>query len=294
MNNNIDLVYLRSQNLLSKCVLNTQNKLLNKKIIISGTHNNRLECFFNKYFSKSKHFSNCSIIRCYNNEINNRVCFSLIYTGDHNDSSYWLIDEFNNVFNNINFNINLPEDTEIFLVRHGKGIHNRDSLLEKIYYHSLSEHNVIDPSLDNIGVGQAIAAGKFLYGYLKGYSKIYFTASHLIRTQQTVGLIMEQMNIKSPIYIAPCTHEIIYLRQTVLNTDCDCLMLQNIPVRSNTPDCIYCPTLTKFCHTNCYNTNPIPLNWDYYKLFINTNEKCCNNNMIHQIIRTVQLAENPN
>ncbi len=42
MNN--DLIYLQNKMLLSKCIIN--NKIeLNKKIIISGTHNNRLECF---------------------------------------------------------------------------------------------------------------------------------------------------------------------------------------------------------------------------------------------------------
>jgi phosphohistidine phosphatase SixA len=312
--NNSDLIYLCNPILLSKCLIN--NKISNKKIIISGTHNNRLECFFNKYLSKSKHFSNCAIIRCYtdiNTEVNtsinkSRVCFSLIYTGDHNNSSYWLLEEFNNTVKKINFNINLPEDTEIFLIRHGKGIHNYgESLLDKLYYHSLSENNVIDPSLDRRGVDQAKAAGKFLKGYLQNYinSKMYFTASHLIRTQQTVGLIMEQLNItSSSIYIAPCTHEIIYIKPIIsdVNNDCDCSLLQNIPVRANTPICNIdnmCPTLTKFCHTNCYNTNPIPLNWDYYKLFysqteLKSNEKCCNNNMIHQIIRTILLEENHN
>jgi hypothetical protein len=308
--NNSDLIYLCNPMLLSKCL--TNNKIYNKKIIISGTHNNRLECFFNKYLYKSKHFSNCAIIRCYTDVNTNisRVCFSLIYTGDHNNSSYWLLDEFNNNFKTKKFNINLAEDTEIFLIRHGKGIHNNgDSLLDKLYYHSLSENNVIDPSLDRRGVDQAKAAGKFLNGYLNNYinSKIYFTASHLIRTQQTVGLIMEQMNLKSSIYIAPCTHEIIYIKPQVIpqgisNDDCDCSLLQNIPVRSNTPKCNIdnmCPSLTKFCHTDCYNTNPIPLNWDYYKLFytqseFKSNEKCCNTNMIHQIIRTIQLVEIPN
>ena len=59
--NNIDSIYLRNKMLSSKCLINNQ-KLSNKKIIISGTHNNRLECFFNKYLLKSKHFSNCAII----------------------------------------------------------------------------------------------------------------------------------------------------------------------------------------------------------------------------------------
>lgn len=295
MNKNLELIYLHNKYLQSKCFIGNDNILNNKKIIISGTHNNRLECFFNKYLSHSKHFSNCAIIRCYNN--NGKINFSFIYSGDHNDSSYWLLEEFNNTLNDVKININIPEDIEVFLIRHGKGVHNRDSLLDKLYYHSFSKHNVIDPSLDQIGVWQATAAGKFLNSYInKRYNnpKIYYTASHLIRTQQTVGIIMEQMNklnTKTPIiYIAPCTDELIY----VSNSDCDCSLLQNIPVRSNTPICNIdnmCPTLTKYCHTDCYNTNPISLNWDYYKIFYKANEKCCNNNMIHQIIRTIQQAE---
>ena len=299
MNN--DLIYLKNQMLLSKCSINNKKKL-NKKIIISGTHNNRLECFFNKFFLKTKHFGNCAIIRCYDN---NRI--SLIYTGDHNDNSYWLLDEFNSLCKNINLgsDMNISEDTEIYLIRHGKGIHNHDqSLLEKMYYNSLQETK--DPSLDQIGVRQAKAAGNFLKYYINNLLadnyKIYFTASHLIRTQQTIGLIMEQMNIKSQIYIAPCTHELIYVKPEVSVSDCDCSVLQNVPVKTNTPNCDInnmCPLLTKFCHTDCYNTNPIPLNWDYYKLFYSqskfkTKQTCCNNNMIYQIINTIQLAENPN
>ncbi len=298
MNN--DLIYLQNQMLLSKCSINYK-KELNKKIIISGTHNNRLECFFNKYLSKRKHFSNCAIIRCYDY---NRI--SLIYSGDHYNNSYWLLDEFNSLCENINLgsDINIPEDTEIFLVRHGKGIHNHDqSLLEKIYYYSFTETK--DPSLDQIGVRQAQAVGKFLKNYIDNNydnSKIYFTASHLIRTQQTIGLIMEQMNFKSPIYIAPCTHELIYIKQEIIGSNCDCSILQNVPIKTNTPNCDInnmCPSLNKFCHTDCYNTNPISLNWDYYKLFYSqseskTNQKCCNSNMIYQIINTIQLAENPN
>ncbi len=288
--NNIDLIYLRNQYLLSKCSIYNQKNNLIKRIIISGTHNNRLECFFSKTFKKSKHFSNCAIVRCCNK--NNKISFTLIYSGDHNDSSYWLLEEFNNIANkDYDLNYNLPEDTEIFLVRHGKGVHNRDALLDKIYY-----GNIRDPSLDNIGVNQAIAAGNFLNSYISSsYSnpKIFFTASHLIRTQQTVGLIMKQMNINEKIYIAPCTHELIYMP----NIDCDCSLIQSVPIGSNIPNCDInnmCPLLTKYCHTDCYNTNSIPLNWDYYKLFYNTNEKCCNNNMLNQIIRTILRVEYPN
>ncbi len=279
-----------------KCYTNpTKIKNPNIKIIISGTHNNRLECFFNKYTLKSKHFNNCCIIKI--NRIIDNICASIIYSGDYIDSSCWTLDEFNKEFENINININLPEDTEIYLVRHGKGIHNSysgESLLEKIY-----NKNIKDPSLDKIGVEQAKAAGKFLNGFINYYNspKIYFTASHLIRTQQTVGLIMEQMNIKLPIYIAPCTHELIYIKSDIIKIDCDCSSIQNVPVNTNTPICNLdnmCPLLTKYCHTNCYNTNPIPLNWDYYKLFYKTDQKCCNNNMLHQIIRTIQLVEYPN
>jgi hypothetical protein len=195
--------------------------------------------------------------------------------------------------------MNIPEDTEIFLVRHGKGIHNHDnSVLDKIYYYSISEQK--DPSLDQIGVKQAQAAGKFLKYYIDNNyknSKIYFTASHLIRTQQTIGLIMEQMNLNLLIYIAPCTHDLIYVKPQISGSDCDCSVLQNVHIKTNTPNCDInnmCPSLTKFCHTDCYNTNPIQLNWDYYKLFYKTNQKCCNNNMIYQIINTIQLAEYPN
>ncbi len=266
-----------------------------KTIIINGNHNNRLKCFFYKFNKDSKNFSNCAIIRCYRDE-NSNVKFSMIYSGDYIDSSCWTLDEFNKSFDNINIKINLPDNTEILLIRHGKGIHNHNALLERIYYYSISDQNVIDPSLDKTGVSQAVSAGKFLELFFnKNYNKpdIYFTASHLIRTQQTVGLIMQELKIKKTIHISPCTHEILYISKN----DCECLDLGNKFIPANTPNCDInnmCESLNKFCHTDCYNTNSIPLNWDYYKLFYNSKEKCCNNNMIEQIIRTIRLAENPN
>ena len=40
----------------------------NTRILIVGTHNNRLECFFSKHHPgfNSKYFKNCAIIKCYN------------------------------------------------------------------------------------------------------------------------------------------------------------------------------------------------------------------------------------
>ena len=54
-------------------------------IIICGTHNNRLECFFAKLNKNnksyvSKVFNNCVIIRCF--KINGMVKFNMIYEGE--------------------------------------------------------------------------------------------------------------------------------------------------------------------------------------------------------------------
>jgi hypothetical protein len=284
-----------------KCYIGNKYENNNTRVIICGTHNNRLECFFtkinknNNYISKS--FNNCVIIKCY--KYNNNVRFNMIYQGEKynsnnmlcTNSNCWNINEFNNYFNSINtysINIDIPNNTEILLIRHAEGIHNRAYLLENIF------KNMIDPSLTEDGLYQAERAGTYLKSYLNRIStnNIFFTASHLIRTQQTIGIIMKQMNINKTIYIVPCIHEIIYTG----SGDSDNSLLQYLPIPSNNPKCNFlnmndkCKLLNKFSiNEDLYKKRniTIPLDWNYYMKFYKLNKKCSDTNIITEILNTI-------
>jgi hypothetical protein len=266
------------------------NYINNINIIIVGTHNNRLECFFSKYHPglDNKYFKNCAIIKCYN--LNGKLTFNMIYSGDNIekdnnmcDSLCWNAINFNKYFNNININYSfiIPSDTEIYLVRHGQGYHNIKGTINKIL-----NNTIVDPELTDVGINQAILAGTFLNGYIKTYYKnpnIKFGASHLIRTQQTIGFMMTQFNRNDTIYIIPCIHELIYNN----NGNCDNSLLNKLPINSNKPKCNY-NTLNTTCYnlkitTNNMNIN-ININWDYYIKFYKLNNTCENTNIINEIL----------
>ena len=270
---------------------NTTNITTN--IILCGTHNNRLACYFksintdNEYPNKG--FNNCVIIRCFRDE-KGFIKFNMIYEGESTgddvvsvcsmSNGCWDIASFNNYFNNHSYNINLPDNTEIYLIRHALGVHNKMSLLKKVF--NLKK----DSELDIIGLEQAERAGIFLKGFIRNFyrnAKLSFMASHLIRTQQTIGIIMKMLEIVNSIYIVPCSHELIYSG----NGNCDANLFQNLPVASNTPNCTNnsgtCGTLTNF--SNRYNNYSVNINWDYYMEFYKLNMKCQDTDMVSEIIK---------
>ncbi len=258
----------------------------NKKIILCGTHNNRLECFFNtinKIEGHNKSFNNCVIIKCYREGA--KAKFKMIYEGETwNGTSdvtslcsnpfglskrCWNIVSFNSYFDNFSYDINLPIDTEVFLIRHGLGVHNKMNILKKF----INTQN--DSPLDPIGIEQAKRAGVFLNGYFKNFYNnivIKYSASHLIRAQQTIAEIMKQIEKENKIiYIIPCTHEILF------SNKCDAPSLLNkIPIASNIPNC----TNNEY---PCNKLDNIDINWDYYMDFYK-NEKTCENTNIIEII----------
>lgn len=261
------------------------NKYNNKKILLCGTHNNRLECFFNNLNKTNnypnKSFNNCVIIKCYKDQ---KVKFKMIYEGEtyngtSNDTKSislckiynkcWDIVSFNNYFDNFSYDnyINLPNDTEIFLIRHGLGIHNKMNILQKI----INTKN--DSELDAIGIDQAKRAGIFLNGYFNNFytnTSIKYTASHLIRTQQTIAEIMKGLQKIDTIYIIPCTHEISF------SSNCDASFINKIQPASNIPNCTN-------NEGSCNKLNDININWDYYMEFYRLNKKCQDTNMINEL-----------
>jgi hypothetical protein len=271
-----------------------QNKIyVDTNIIICCSHNNRLECFFrhinNNYINKS--FNNCAIIRCYKD--NNNVKFMMIYEGESYGTDIasicsitngcWDIVSFNNYFNNYSYDIKLPDNTEIFLIRHALGVHNKMSIIQKIF------NLRIDSVLDIIGIEQAKRLGIFLKGYIDNFYKnnnIVFTASHLTRTQQTIGIIMNMMNIINininKIYIVPCIHEL-----NISSNTCGSSIIEYIPIASNIPRC---RNNNNSCDKLDILNNIYDVDWSYYIEFNKLSITCKNTDIISQIINTVSYS----
>jgi hypothetical protein len=253
------------------------------KTIICATHNNRLKCLF-KGLEKSapvKSFNNCAVIRFYGES--GRVKIELIYEGDSHDKSIcgspmgkgngcWDKTSFNEYFNNI-YNLKLPQNTEVLLVRHGLGVHNQMSVLQQAF--NLKK----DSQLTEIGIKQAEDAGNFLKDYIQN-TEFIFMASHLLRTQQTISVIMNTLNKKQTVYIVPCAHELNYVGR-------DNHILQYMPVAINMPKCKSannsCGKLTYFSGVEKYKDFEVTINWDYYTNFSNNNMKCQNTDLLSQI-----------
>lgn len=281
------------------------------KVAIVGTHNFRLQCFFTKMMYnqvksyKNLKFKNCAMIRCYNQDKD--IHFEMIYEGElskdeNNDiKKYWNIESFDDASHSMK-NKNLPLNTEIVLIRHGKGIHNGVSLFKKM----LDPAKYIDASLTQEGFYQANNAAYKLFTFFNTsgskYDKLIFGASHLKRSQQTVAVIEIYFKQKSPIVIVPCTHELLYTS----DGECDGSIKQLGGTSENAPSCKknfsiessteysiesdLCKQIKKLCDTCSEKSGDyFEVDWEQYIDFYSKNGRCRKINMIDQIIKCLLL-----
>ena len=204
-----------------------------KKYVFIATHDNRLQCFFNKLIHDNKlkvnmkRFKNCAIIHFTCNR--NKVNINMIYEGDIDTSIekpnlFWTKVEF---YNLLSSKIHYITDEsynniEIFLIRHGKGKHNinlterqKMGATDAFKYmfnkkkmnisHKLIDAELTDGTEEKInthklnGITNAIKAGDELKKYLESKNIILnntnciLGASRLRRTRQTISYIMYQI-----------------------------------------------------------------------------------------------------
>jgi hypothetical protein len=184
----------------------------NKKYVFIATHDNRLQCFFSKLFydnkikTNIKRFKNCAIIhiKCQNGFIT----FNMVYDGDiditiEKEGLFYKQEEFNDLSRQVCYRIydksNNYDNIEIFLIRHGKGIHNIDMKKRKkmgakdAFKYAFkskkmnTEHELIDAELTNSddktstklnGISNAIKAGSSLNKYLETFICIYIIVTN--------------------------------------------------------------------------------------------------------------------
>jgi broad specificity phosphatase PhoE len=212
-----------------------------KNIILVGTHGFRIKCLFATLIHLTKlqnfklqSFKNCAVIRCYSD--NTHIRFEIIYNGNRSDAKekedgfLYYQDNNKDIIKQISLlksqfpKFDIPINTEIFLIRHGEGIHN----VLKVATHKSHPNKLLDAKLNHEGHEQAEIAGNIFKNYLKQrlsndlirYNiNLLFCASDLDRTRETIIYFMKSLqdynqskkyNIKynNVIHILPCIHEV--------------------------------------------------------------------------------------
>ena len=245
------------------CYVNNYDKLIlsggNKKtLFFIATHDNRLQCLLSRLFSVTnekykeltKRLQNCAIIKI--TIVENALKVEMIYEGETTEDKkkFWtlngtkdtrgfkIVHEEPRVLNDKRFSFlnGLKDNVVLFLVRHGKGIHNMNMTKRKIkgaidltvrsFIKNYDEkHALFDAELDETGIRQARKAGDILLNYLDENIKdwktqrLLFGSSKLYRTRQTIGTIMSRLfsNINELNYninVIPCSHEVAEVKNS--------------------------------------------------------------------------------
>lgn len=246
-----------------------------------ATHGGRIRCLLQKYFKGKivQHgYNNCAIVKLYKRE--NYLYAELFYEGEVTKGhklkrKHHTKETFGKIKSNNFFTLDL-DNKIIYLIRHGEGIHNTHSLLEKFTTQLLT----FDPELTEEGIKQAENCGNFLHNYLVknkiDKSKVHFYSSYMKRAYTTIANIMKkcEMHHNKNIFIVPCSHEIPYKK----SGNCDNVIFV---YAENRPKCF--KNIEK-----CDTVLDYKLNWDHFKL---TNDKltktkynCKNINLLYFFI----------
>jgi broad specificity phosphatase PhoE len=284
----------------------TQNPDI-KNVILVATHSYRLQCILNrlrimstnKTMNGIKRFKNCAIVRIFRSP-NGNTCVELFFEGlydgppDPTDTTHFEETDTKQILFEIeNKDYSIPNDVEIYLIRHGEGEHNIATSEQK---HILND-TLKDAKLTDNGNKQARTAGDKLNSYFssrnfKPNPTYYFCASDLSRTQETIANIKYVLNNNSkgekenPIYIIPCIHEITPLERAKGNaTEDNCDDIKKlVPTTSiyNTTSCSIdtCKEISININGTKYTTG---LDWTKYK----SREICSSQNIIKNILAII-------
>ena len=271
--------------------------------ILIVTHENRMRCFLHKYLKKKTKmlkFKNCAIVKITINLNNNSSKSELLYEGSSsekdnkkiqpeiiensaNNEKYYTYGNFNSDFDNItlptlptflsNYVINF------YIMRHGEGVHNTLSTMQKGFNIFTQEHQVKDAPLTEDGKKQVKDAVKFV-STLKLNHFDYLFASDLQRTRQTLAIFDSNLNPsrkEKKIIILQCSHEVSY-------NACDTSIFVNPFAVENKKECEKDNRCTQTQIDNISYGN----NWGYYHLFNKTMTKCRDTNMLFECIEIIQ------
>ena len=259
---------------------------MNNIIIIS--HSRRMRKLLKDYFINynDKRFKNCCVLLINFDNISNKTNIKIIYEGEidinekRNMSRYYTIDSFNSL-NIYSDKLIVPENINIFIIRHAQGYHNlTHSLIDKTIkqtkiFFNLTENNELkDPQLTNNGIIQAEKCGIFLNQYINNNNydrnKFICFCSILYRTRQTIKYILTKCKLNiSEIYVLPCNHELSNINNENGINYGRCK-------NGSEQDIYECKSM------EVDSLDKKNIHWNYYINFKENNNTCVNTNMIYE------------
>lgn len=272
-------------------LINNENQ---EKKIVGGFFN-----FGNKE-NKEIRFKNCAILLFEINSSIRTIRISLIHDGEISNNSnkskkyYYVkkLSDSNINLNEIEFPLKeytdkeyfkilhilhiMPEDLQnkilnIYMIRHGEGIHN---LMEGIHKIKKLGSKYVDAGLTDLGKIQASNASKSIMDIKFDYIFV----SDLARTRQTIQEILQSntyRNLIKEIIVLPCSHELNYNKSGLCDRNQNSSLIEN----ENKISCkIFSDTCNlidndKLCcaiqipNNISKNNKNIELNWKYYREF---------------------------
>ena len=209
-----------------------------------------------------KKIGNCSIIKLIINPTYQTGCIQLVYLGSNanvkyckqaNETIQLNQEQYSRIVSSVNIDNNKYSRTNFvfWIVRHGKGVHNK----------SMQATGRLDAPLIPQGIQDAITAGQELNRLIDSGTISYVFVSDLLRTQQTAFHLLNQITQDKPeeFIVLPCNYEIGGKK------DCSSsgIALNSMFQLENNPDIFYGLTA-------CNGITPIDrmrLNWTYYVAF---------------------------
>jgi broad specificity phosphatase PhoE len=283
------------------------NNIIDKNIVIIS-HSRRIRKLLKDYFINynNNKFKNCCILLITFDILNKKTIIKLLYEGEINENrdlkKYYTLTEFNSS-NIYSHKLIVPENINIFIIRHAQGYHNLTySLLDKTIkktklFFNLTENNELkDPQLTDNGIIQAKDCGAFLYNYINinklNINKFLCFCSILYRTRQTIKYILTKCKLNlDNIYILPCNHEL----SDIYNEKND--VKYGRCINKSEQELYECNTLSIDNDNDNYNDIDIDndidnyndnynikknINWNYFINFKENNDMCTNTNMIYE------------
>jgi broad specificity phosphatase PhoE len=263
--------------------------------IILVSHSKRIRSFIYKNFinfEKKLRFRNCAILHIYFDINTQTTLIKLLYAGNtdknenRNDTSYYTCDSFNNL--NIYSNtLIVPENINIFMIRHAQGYHNANNTAFKKFIAYFNTKILKDPQLTDIGINQAKKAGEYLNKYFTEYNlnkKLCITfCSVLLRTRETLNIVLDELKIyDKDIIILPCSNEISSFNEK------EYIAFDNHMCKDNDDRNLYkCDYIKgKEIKRN--------INWTYFNEFKQNYNKTDDVNMIYQTYNILRKIINKN
>jgi len=265
---------------------NRNNKKGGNKIenILIVSHGNRMRCLLSELYKREfkKKFKNTAIVlmKIRSNTENTTLETSLFYDGENSEriseKSHKYYSNENNNFERLETTLNnkiYNGNYDIYIVRHGEGIHNLAGKFAK----ALNQSKYYDPKLTEEGIKQANRSGKNLIGIT--FDNVFI--SDLYRTKHTLESLNLELNMK-PV-VLPCAQE---LNKYTYSSYCDNSLINLINGSENVSKCK--SYVNKECKSNDEKCNEIKnkcldiADWSYYEK--NKKLNCVKNNMIVQAI----------